>query len=182
MFYRHTPTGFIWEIPGKTVDEATEDLLGALAGVDFVKLNSVGASKHEMELLKRAEVVICELPVYAAEEHPGGDVVDIADHRPSPEYKMPKITVMSEEERAGFDRRGSLESEMLDAAKATVLNIELLEVVAKTARTALCKLDIEFNRRGNGEVDHLEGWCEANQLRYAIKDLDKFEARKTGDA
>lgn len=182
MFYRHTPTGFIWEIPGKTVDEAVENFIEALAGLDFGKLNEKGASKDEMALLKRVQAVFDEFPIYAAEEHPGADIIDISHHLPTLTHQMPEITVMSEEERAVLERRGSLECEMLDAAKSSMLNIELLEAVAKSARTALWKLDIEFNRRGNGEVDHLEGWCEANQLRYAIEDLDKYEARKIGDA
>ena len=176
MFYRHTPTGFIWEIPGKTVDEAVENFIGALAGLDFCKLNEKGASKDEMVLLKRVQAVFDEFPIYAAEEHPGADIIDLRDHLPNQGSKLPVITVMSEEERASLERRDSLECEMLDAAKSTILNIELLEAVAKSARKALWKLDIEFNRRGKGEVDHLEGWCEANQLRYAIEDLDKYEA------
>ncbi len=174
MFYQHTPTGFIWEIPGKTVDEAVENLIGAFAGLDFGKLNEKGASKDEMALLKRIQAVFDELPIYAVEEHPGADIIDIRDHIEPHEYKMPEITVMNEEDTARPDRAKSLK-ELAIECQSYSDHGKLLNSVVETARKALWKLDIEFNRVGKGKVDHLEGWSEANQLRYAIEDLDKFE-------
>ena len=101
--------------------------------------------------------------------------------RKGPYPAMPEITVMSENERERLSRKSVL-SEMLDECKFQQVHWDLLNEVAKTARKALWKLDIEFNKAGKGKVAYLEGWCEANQLRYAIEDLDKYEARKIGDA
>ena len=62
-------------------------------------------------------------------------------------YRMPEITVMCAPTR-----------------------LELLEAVATAARLGLFKLDIQFRREPG--VEHLEGWAEANQLRYALENLD----------
>jgi|TARA_Y100000310_G_scaffold114673_1_gene113192 hypothetical protein len=47
-----------------------------------------------------------------------------------------------------------------------------LNMVVACSRQALKKLDVEFHRDDN--VVHLEGWAEANQLRYALEHLDEI--------
>jgi len=144
--------------------------------LDFGKLNEKGASKDEMVLLKRVQAVFDELPIYAAEEHPGADIIDITHHLPTLTRQMPEITVMTKEERGRlYDNKKSLKQIAIECELYSDHG-KLLNRVVETARRALWKLDIEFNRVGEGEVDHLEGWSEANQLRYAIEDLDKYEA------
>ncbi len=96
MFYRHTTTGFIWEVPGKTVDEAAQDLLAALMGVlweDFAK----STTDDDLGLVRRVSAVLDELPLYAAEEHPGAEIIDIKSQQRVPEMSMPEITVMGSE-------------------------------------------------------------------------------------
>ena len=55
--------------------------------------------------------------------------------------------------------------------RAAERSLLLLEVY-RTAKRALLKLDIEFHR--DPDVWHCEGWEEANQLRYAIEDFERF--------
>ena len=98
MFYRHTTTGFIWEVPGKTVDEAAQDLLAALMGMcweDFAK----STTDDDLGLVRRVSAVLDELPLYAAEEHPGAEIIDIKSQQRVPEMSMPEITVMGAEAR-----------------------------------------------------------------------------------